>query len=123
MPTVLLTDSQPARQTPVVPGVSFELAALPAVPFEAPVFHDASGRRARLVKLGGGLLATACAVWVAILVAGCIGTATLPALSAPAAGHLTSGTVSHQLSVRQSHSGQTLVAREEVPSAHRVDLD
>lgn len=96
---------------------------LPA-PIDRPIFHDASGRRARLVSLAGGLVATACAAWIAILLAGSLGTATLPALDAPApAALLSSSSDRPHPPVRPVRATRHLEASSGLPGAHYADLN
>jgi hypothetical protein len=59
-------------------GRSEERSVWTATGHESPVFLDHGGRRRRWVLAGGALAGAAAALWLAALVAGAIGFATLP---------------------------------------------
>jgi hypothetical protein len=65
----------PSPSTPIGAGIRVRATGL-----EAPVFHDATGRRRRVIAVGGWLAALLTALWLSGMVVGASGFATLPSV-------------------------------------------
>jgi hypothetical protein len=70
-----------------VRGAAIEPAGCSLRGLEPPVFHDASGRRRRLVGVAGGLLAALTALWLCAMIVGATGFGTLPSIPRAFAAH------------------------------------
>ncbi|HEX2016526.1 MAG TPA: hypothetical protein VGN69_07510 [Solirubrobacteraceae bacterium] len=75
--------------------------------FHAPIFHDGSGRRARLVRAAGVFAVLLGLAWVAILTAGSTGFAHLPALQARNSSSAGASVAAH---THRAHGARVLVA-------------